>query len=400
MAIPFTFTNESITVIYQGKPHVVQKGQPQFINLRNALMEERWDDVPGHLTISTSLTTWAKGRFSVNAAMDTVSFDGSPLPKEINSRIISMSAAGKNPTALFLFYERLQRNPSMRSVEQLYAFLKHSGIPLTTDGCFLAYKGVKNDFTDAHTGKVDNRPGTVNKMSRNKISDDPREACHFGFHVGALQYAGGFSQRVVICKVDPEHVVCVPYDSSNQKMRVCEYKVIGNHGEALPDDIFDEAEDKATPIWKELEPEQDDRADEDDEAFNGENSDDEDTCGTCGHDMGVHSQTDAGPDHCVLCAGDCTSVEASEEETEEEEQIAGDVNTVEGVPAKKNQKLKIPKEFKKLVAMEFEDLMKQPLMALRSFATHGLQIIGASKIKGGKVELISQIIKVRGTATE
>ena len=55
-------------------------------------------------------------------------------------------------------------------------------------------------------------------------------------HVGALAYAitfcSGGGSRIVICEVDPENVVCVPYDCSQQKMRVCEYKVIGHHPRA------------------------------------------------------------------------------------------------------------------------------------------------------------------------
>jgi len=264
MSIPFTYTNDSITVIHQGKPHVVPKGSPQFVNLRQALLDERWADVPNHLTVSKSLTTWAKGKVTVDENLEKFFFEGEAIPADINSRILSMAAAGKDPTPLFLFWERLKRNPSMRSVEQLYSFLKHGNIPITKDGCFLAYKGVKNDYTDGHSGTVDNRPGTVNKMSRNKVSDDPRTACHYGFHVGAYGYAGTFSQRTVICKVDPEHVVCVPYDHNGQKMRVCEYKVIGNYGELLPDDIVDEA-DLASDA-----PMQSDPADENDTAFNGD----------------------------------------------------------------------------------------------------------------------------------
>lgn len=390
MSIPFTYTNESITVVYNGKAHVVQRGQPQFINLRNALLAERWEEVPSHLTVSKSLAAWAKGKFTVNETLEEFSYEGTPLPKQINLRIISMAAGGKDPTPLFLFYERLQRNPSMRSVEQLYKFLQHTGIPFTTDGCLLAYKGVKNDYTDQHTGKVDNRPGVVNKMARNKISDDPRESCHFGFHVGALTYARTFSQRVIICKVDPEHVVCVPYDHSERKMRVCEYKVIGNYGEILPDDIFDEN----APA-----PQQDDPAEDDD--FVG-------ICSVCSHDQEQHSSTDSAPDHCAMCGGDCTPDVEEEEDDEDEEELVEELaeeakaeepevpaEPIEGVPAKKNQTLKIPKKYKKLVELDYEELMKQTISVLREFAVHGLHIVGAAHIRGGKVQLIAKIIEVR-----
>src|SRR5262249_46214547 len=144
-------------------------------------------------------------------------------------RIVAMATNGENPTILFRFWERLSKNPSYRSVNQLYTFMKHSGIPLTTEGKILTYKAVRSDYRDCHSGKFDNHPGVTQKMPRNKISDDPQVACDEGFHVGAMGYVrnfGGSGSRIVVCEVDPENVVSIPHDARSQKMRVCEYKVI------------------------------------------------------------------------------------------------------------------------------------------------------------------------------
>jgi hypothetical protein len=40
-------------------------------------------------------------------------------------------------------------------------------------------------------------------------------------------------------KVDPEHVVCVPIDYSAQKMRVCQYEVMGNYGSGLSSTVYE-----------------------------------------------------------------------------------------------------------------------------------------------------------------
>lgn len=242
----FTLTQESLTIIWNGRTTTVRKGAPNFKALREAIMEEEWDRVPGLLTIAKSLSSWAKGRFTVQG--DTVLFDGQSIPQELNRRIGEMAAKNEDPASLFNFWEKLQKNPSARSVQQLWPFLNHQGIPLTKEGNLLAYKGVNDDYTDRHTGTVDNSPGAVNEMPRNKISDDPNEGCHFGFHVGALEYAGSFGNRTVVCEVDPADVVCIPYDSSFQKMRVCKYKVIGNHnGELLSDTSHED-----DPYYEEL----------------------------------------------------------------------------------------------------------------------------------------------------
>lgn len=242
--LKYNMTNDSVTVVWEGAPVTVRRGSPNFAGLRAACVAEDWGAVSRNLTPAKGLVDFCKGKFSLDAN-GNLCFAGELIPSQLSERIGKMAEAGDDPTPLLKFWEKLQKNPSMRSVQQLYPFLAHRGIPFTKDGNFLAYKGVRNDFKDKHSGTCDNKPGQVLEMERNKISDDPQQACHYGFHVGALDYARGFAERVVICEVDPTDVVCIPYDHSNQKMRVCRYKVIGLHnGEYLPDTTFEEEYDE------------------------------------------------------------------------------------------------------------------------------------------------------------
>ncbi len=306
--IPYTITGESVTVIFEGRPHVIQRGAPNYLNIRKSLLNEDWPSVPLHLRADTSLVRWAKDRFTVSG--DEISFDGTPLPKDVNARISEMAASGENPEPLFKFWERLQKNPSHRSVQQLYRFLNNIGIPVTEDGSFLAYKSVRRDYRDLHSGKFDNRVGVTNRMPRNQISDDPNHSCHEGLHVGALEYAESFGgERIVICKIDPSNVVCVPFDSNSQKMRVCEYKVVAEHLEShLPSTVISDSE----------------------------------------------------------------------------------------IPKVKKPGGKRSKLFKKLDAFPIEGLMQVKYDDLRKYASKGLGLIGVSKISGGKLSLVTAIVKARG----
>ncbi len=241
--LKFTATNDSVTVIIAGKPVAVKRGAANFEGLRRALVEENWKEVAFHLRSDSSIERWAKGKFKV--ASGVISYNGTALPSDMNNRIVEMAALGEDPSPLMNFWERLQKNPSKNSVDQLWSFLNNIGIPLTADGCFLAYKSVRADFKDVYTGTIDNSVGQIVEMPRNQISDNPNHACHAGLHVGALEYTGNFHSggRMVIAKVDPEHVVCVPNDHSFQKMRVCRYEVIGIHGEGhLPSTTVTEAD--------------------------------------------------------------------------------------------------------------------------------------------------------------
>jgi len=245
----FLLSDESVTVDHGGKSHTFRAGTPNYTALKQILLEEAWDRVPQCLTVASSIEEWARGEFTVDG--NQISYRGKALPESLNSRIIAMASNEEDPGRMFRFWERLKKNPSWRSVEQLFPFLVHEGIPITDKGTFLAYKKVKRDFTDCYTGKVDNHPGCHPKMDRNEISDDPNVACHFGFHAGALSYAqtyGDSDGHIVVVEIDPENVVCVPYDESARKVRICEYEVVGVHTGLMPDtsydpDVNDEDED-------------------------------------------------------------------------------------------------------------------------------------------------------------
>lgn len=251
MKISYTITKESATCVIDGKTHVVQKGAANFAGLSKALLAEDQKGILSYLTVQGACKKWSHGAFSLNEN-GSVTYKGTEVPGNLSKRITAMIAEGEKPDSLCKFWERLQANPSWRSVTQLFGFLANEGIPIEPDGTFLAYKSVKPDFKDWHSGTVENKIGTVLEMPRNQISDDPNEACHFGFHVGALDYAKGFggdNRKIIIVRVCPEDVVCVPYDASQQKMRVCKYEVVGHYAAKLPSTTFsdDATKKKAAP---------------------------------------------------------------------------------------------------------------------------------------------------------
>jgi hypothetical protein len=335
--VQYSLTNDSVTVVIDGQPQTVRKGAANYELLRRAVIAEDFDAVRKNATVVKSLSSYTNGKFTCTD-QKTVLFDGQPIPEGLNKKIVAMVSAGDDPQRLMQFWERLQRNPSYRSVNQLWNFLeKNTGIPLTPDGCFLAYKGVTTKFRDHHSGQFDNRPGVTNKMPRNKISDDSAALCDPGFHVGGRGYAKGMGSGdniVVICKVDPEHVVSVPNDFNGQKMRVCQYEVIGVDGGELPEGSF-EPDVKV----KAVKPRNLDRA-----------------------------------------------------QSPEEKKAAN------AAPAA--IKLKMPKAFAKIHKLTGDKLEEKSIEELRKYAAAGLKILGASKIHGGKTALLKRIMEVRQAAVE
>jgi hypothetical protein len=344
MGMKFTATNESITVIDAGVTHTVTKSAPNFANLHAALAVNDFEKARGYLTVKKAIETWVQGLFTLKNGK--ILRGDEELPDTLSSRILAMITKGEDPASLVNFWERLQNNPSSRSVMQLWGFLANKGIPLDHDGFILAYKAVRRDWKDVHSGTIANTVGSTHEMPRNKISDDPNEACHFGFHVGALGYAQSFGpsdRHMIICKVDPADVVCIPYDAGQQKMRTCRYEVIGVHsGNAMSSTTADTRKDPAVAAVKA------DMAAKKDAAKGR---------------VDAHKANKGAPVTKVK-----TTVAAKA--------VAGTKHPFD--------------DFDSL------QLLEQLLPDLRTYAAVHLKIVGASKIAGGKTALIARIEEVRG----
>ena len=353
----YTISTQSVTVIIDGEPIIVDADSPNYAPLKAAILDKRWDDISKYLTVSQSVDAWSDGDFQLDG--DVIKHNGKVLPEALGSRMLSMLHRGEEPGPLLRFFERLQRNPSFRSVEQLFTFLQHCNIPLAEDGCFYAYKGVTEDLMDCHSHSVDNTPGSKpTPIPRNEVSDDPRVPCHRGYHVGAVSYATTWGARTVICKVDPEHVVCVPYDASNMKMRVTEYEVVGLYGVPLPSTVLMAREVPVRRPEPEPEPEYEENDDVD------ENEEPEDVLGE-----------------------------------DDEPELPGTEKTATPKAAAKPKVTKTALDETALFAsfdkMGTEDLFVQSLACLRRYATNHLGIVGGGRISGGKVPLLTAIFKAR-----
>jgi hypothetical protein len=150
--------------------------------------------------------------------------------------MISMLQEGFDVTPMANFMENLFSNPSKRAVDELYGFLEKNSLPITPQGHFLAYKRVRANYTDCHTGTMDNSVGRVVEMERNAVDDDKDRTCSAGLHFCSHSYLGHFSgDRVVIVKINPRDVVSIPSDYNDSKGRACRYEVIGEVGNN-PDD--------------------------------------------------------------------------------------------------------------------------------------------------------------------
>jgi hypothetical protein len=247
------FSSNSFTVTYEHNGEVNQRtvddSHPSYRLLKQAVNN---DDVGLFLELLDPVKAVEKvctdGKLvDTGLVVDdygNVSYQGEQLHNVIVDAIKRSVAEGFGVTHLVKFLENLMQNPSKRSVEQLYKFLEQCKLTITEDGCFLAYKCVRENYLDKHSGKFLNTVGAHMEMPRNKVDDDYRNTCSYGFHVGALAYSGpgGYfwspNDQVVIVKVNPKDCVSVPEDYTCQKLRTCAYDVVGEYKGELKSAVY------------------------------------------------------------------------------------------------------------------------------------------------------------------
>lgn len=223
----FLYTNGNLSLFWEGEQYDIGDTHPNFEAIIEVLNEERWEDLNDLLNVRATVARELNG-VEIDQNGD-VTFNGRPIHSTLADRIVQFMQRGLPWKPLALFLSNLMDNPSSRAVNELYSFLEKEGIALTPDGCFLAYKGVRDDFLDVKTGTFDNSVGQTHEMPRNEVDDDASNTCSNGFHVGAHNYAtnwAGSTGKVVLVKVNPRDAVAVPADHDAQKLRVCRYEVV------------------------------------------------------------------------------------------------------------------------------------------------------------------------------
>lgn len=238
----FLKTNNGVTV-FADKPYTFSNDHESYERVLETL---RNDDENAFMELVKEpvkkleqLSVKTKGKVEVSCG--EVVYEGKPIHNVVCERILSCVELKLPVKPLLLFLENLMDNPSMNSVDQLYPFLEHNDIPITEDGCFLAYKRVDNDWKDLHSGTFSNKVGNVVKMLRNQVDDNPANHCSQGFHAGSMKYVNNFGSggHVVIVKINPRDVVSVPSDHNCTKIRVCEYLVVDEYKGDLLKPLYD-----------------------------------------------------------------------------------------------------------------------------------------------------------------
>jgi hypothetical protein len=264
--MPYIIQGSNITVVIGTTPHTVSKSHIAYNKLLNAIKSNDWETVQDIIEPKQVVLNFGQGNVSVEG--DKIFWKGREMHNALTKRMVAMIQEDFPVEPLIAFMENLMDNPSKRAVNELYGFLEKNTLPITSDGCFLAYKKVRQDYLDCHSGTVLNKPAaymtdedtaalaeavgknnevtvavedgvTVVSMERNLVDDDQNRTCSTGLHFCSQDYLNSFGgERIVILKINPRDVVSIPNDYNDSKGRACRYEIVDEIDKDKADEAF------------------------------------------------------------------------------------------------------------------------------------------------------------------
>lgn len=232
----YIITSNTINISFDDKDFVMAKSNDKFEQVVEAIAAEDWpllfnlmqparmiqEQLSSKSTLEQQLSD-----MTLSGQYDEIVYNGTVVNSAMVDVMLEMLALRIDISHMVAFLDNLAVNPSKRAVDELYGFIEACNLPITADGHFLAYKKIRNNYTDCHTGTMDNSIGATVEMPRNQVDDQKDSTCSMGLHFCSRQYLNHFSgARLVVVKINPADVVSIPTDYNNSKGRACKYVIL------------------------------------------------------------------------------------------------------------------------------------------------------------------------------
>lgn len=247
----------SVTVFLDGKTYTINKQAPSFNAVVAALKANDKQKLQDAVNIREGITKALQSKNgNVRIEDNKIFYNDREVTGVISTRIFEVIRLGLDVTPMIKFLDNLMKNPSKRAVDEAFGFSEACSLPITPDGCILAYKRVREDYKDVHSATVLNKPyklftaediAAINEvqgkrnevkvtiedgfttvsMPRNLVNEDKDQTCSEGLHFCSYDYLKHFGgSRIVVLKINPADIVSIPSDYNNSKGRCSRYQVV------------------------------------------------------------------------------------------------------------------------------------------------------------------------------
>lgn len=216
----------TVSVYINGEYFTADSTQPNFKALVAELRKKPRDvdAIMALVDIPTFMAAITCGRVEIGT--NELRFKGEPVTGYMAEKLVAMLDSQEELDSWAAFMDNVMDNPDPSVRDDLYKWMEVGKMPITPDGHLIAFKKVRSDFKDVHSGRFDNSPGQELEMDRALCDPNRNNTCSTGFHFCSVGYLSGFSgERVVVVRINPRDVTAIPADYNNQKARCCRYVV-------------------------------------------------------------------------------------------------------------------------------------------------------------------------------
>lgn len=225
----------TITVICKGQNYSFDRSSLTYERVKEALNEQ--DEAKFLSCIDHDNHFRARSHGKVTFEDGVIRYNGAKVDNSLSRRILELYEEGFNFHPLMRFLENCYQNPNPTVVDRLYGFMQNNCIMLDPDGYIVGFKKVRNDNFDFYSGTVLYKVGTVVSLPLHQCSFDTTRESDRGLHIGSKNYAENIwypgSGKVLLLRVHPKDIVCVPETSTMEKMRASQVEVLEEY-EAQP----------------------------------------------------------------------------------------------------------------------------------------------------------------------
>lgn len=229
---PYVKSENTISVFVEGTPYQTDKSNPNWASIIGMLNDPSTtsDQLINAVKPIGAIQAVLRGEVDVQIVGGDVLVNGTVIHSFLAQRVLDIVAEGLDPAPWVAFVKNVFANPFTEAQDELYGWLEKAEMPITVDGCFLAFKVVDTDFLDRHSRTFDNSLGKVVSMPREECDNNSRALCSKGLHFCSKDYLPQFGvgdgDHVMIVKVNPADVVSVPRNET-AKGRTWRYEVVG-----------------------------------------------------------------------------------------------------------------------------------------------------------------------------
>jgi hypothetical protein len=248
------FRDDEVIVALNGVPYTVSVEDDRWDDVVDAIERKDENELTSLLSVKQKYEH-VQREFSsqgISYGETSYTFFDTPVPMDV-SMYLSDAIQRGSAQPVINFIKNLFDNPNHDTRHNLFEFMDKNKLPITDDGCFMAYKVVRSDYMDKHSNSMSNAVGEKLEVSWGQVDTDPSITCSRGLHVCSYSYSTTFyspGDRIIAVKVNPADVGAIPYDYDSAKVRTRGYEVVAD----ITDQWLREAEKTKIHIDNGLDP--------------------------------------------------------------------------------------------------------------------------------------------------